>query len=70
MSADTAKENRALERAIAQLEGATCAFNKFDDGNKNLTTETAYGLEWLALQIDAALVEVRNEWDAMRYKGA
>ena len=55
---DAEKENRALEQAI------------FVDGNKNLSIETAYGLEWLALQIDAALVEVRNEWDAMRSKGA
>ena len=67
---DAAKENRALERAIANLEGASCALNNFVEGNPHLTIEIAYGLKWLALQIDAALVEVRNEWDAMRSKGA
>ncbi len=67
---DAEKENRALEQAIYRLEGASSALNNFVDGNKNLSIETAYGLEWLALQIDAALVEVRNEWDAMRSKGA
>ncbi len=35
-----------------------------------LITETVTGLEWLTLQIDAYLVEVRNQWDAMRSEAA
>ncbi len=54
-----------LERSITNLEGATCALNNFVEGNPYLTTEFADGLQWLTLQIDAALVEVRNQWDKL-----
>ncbi len=53
-----------MERTIADLEGATQALNNFAQ-SAELTTETADGLHWLALQIDGIMVELRNRWDEM-----
>ncbi len=55
----------SIERAITDLEGATCALNNFAQ-SAELTVETADGLHWLALQIDGYMVELRNGWDELR----
>ena len=54
----------SIERTIADLEGATQALNNFAQ-SRELTTETADGLHWLALQIDGYMVELRNNWDML-----
>ncbi len=54
----------AVERVITDMEGATQALNNFAQ-SAELTTETADGLHWLALQIDGYMVELRSNWDAI-----
>ncbi len=53
-----------MERTIANLEGATQVLNNFAS-SRELTTETADGLHWLAMEIDSLMVELRNGWDAL-----
>jgi hypothetical protein len=52
-----------IERIITDLEGATHALNNFAS-SRELTVETAFGLHWLAMQIDGYMVELRESWDA------
>lgn len=54
----------AIERNIADLEGATQALNNFAQ-SAELTVETKDGLHWLALQIDGYMADLRENWDAL-----
>ncbi len=54
-----------MEKVITDLEGASNALNNFAQTD-DLPTEVDIGLQWLAMQIDTLLVELRNEWDATK----
>ncbi len=54
-----------IERTIADLEGASHALNNVVQ-SPDITIEVACGLQWLALQIDRSLCDLRNEWDKQR----
>ncbi len=53
-----------IERIVTGLEGATQALINFSQSGE-LTIETADGLQWLALQIDGYMAELREKWDAL-----
>ncbi len=53
-----------LERAISNLEGASNALNNVAQTD-DLPTEVDIGLRWLAWQIDAAMVDLREECDKL-----
>ncbi len=54
-----------IERTIADLEGASNAlFNVVH--SSSLPAECADGLQWLALQIDNAVGDLRTKWEKHR----
>ncbi len=53
-----------LERAVSNLEGASNALNNFAQTD-DLPTEVDIGLQWLAYQIDAGMVDLRDEYDKL-----
>ncbi len=54
-----------IERTIAHLEGASHALNNVVQ-SPDITIEVACGLQWLALQIDSSLCDLRTKWDKQR----
>ena len=54
-----------IERTVVDLEGASNAlFNVVHSGD--LPAECADGLQWLALQIDNAVGDLRTKWEKQR----
>ena len=57
-----------IERTIADLEGASNALNNVVQSD-DLPTEVDIGLQWLAYQIDAGMVDLRDECDKLHIAG-
>ena len=51
-----------IEGTLTDLEGASHALNNVVQ-SEDITIEVACGLQWLALQIDSALCDLRAKWD-------
>ena len=58
-------EYHDIEGTVADLEGASNALNNVVQ-SPDITIEVACGLQWLALQIDSAVSDLREKWDKQR----
>ncbi len=54
-----------IERTLTDFEGASHALNNVVQ-SPDITIEVACGLQWLALQIDIAVGDIRTRWDKQR----
>ncbi len=54
-----------IEGTLTDLEGASHALNNVVQ-SPDVTIEVAFGLQWLALQIDSAVCDLRQKWDKQR----
>ena len=54
-----------IESTVKYLEGASNALYTIVQ-SEDIPAECAYGLQWLALQIDNAVGDLRTEWDKQR----